>query len=54
MKKIARQEKNLSGKKSVGLKFPQMPSKNAKPLEITPFYPCHFYLQLYKLNQIQN
>jgi hypothetical protein len=27
MKKIARQEKNLPGKKSVDPKFPQMPSK---------------------------
>jgi len=36
-KKLARQEKNLAGKKSVGPKFPQMPSENTKPLEITPF-----------------
>jgi hypothetical protein len=54
MKKIARQEKNLPGKKSVGPKFSQMSRENAKPLENTPFYPCHFYLELCKLHQMQN
>jgi len=53
-KKIARQEKNLPGKKSVGPKFPQMPSENAKPWEIMSFCFCHFYLELCKLHQMQN
>ena len=53
-KKIARQEKNLPWKKSVGPKFPQCQSENAKPLEIMPFYPCHFYLELCKLHQYKN
>ena len=43
-----------SREKSVGPKFPQMPHENTKPLEITPFYPCHFYLELCKLHQMQN
>jgi hypothetical protein len=53
MKKIARQEKNLPEEKSVGPKFPHMLSENAKPLEITSFYRCHFYLELCKLHQMQ-
>ena len=40
--------------KSVDPKFPQIPSENAKLLEIMPFYPCHFYLKLCKLHQIQS
>jgi hypothetical protein len=46
-------KKTFRGKKC-GPKISSMPSKNAKPLEITPFYLCHFYLELCKLHQIQN
>ena len=44
----------LFGEKKCGPKIPSIPSENAKTLEITPFYPCHFYLELCKLHQIQN
>jgi hypothetical protein len=51
MRRITGDEENCAprekplGEKSVGPKFPQMLSENAKPLEITPFYPCYFYLK---------
>jgi len=53
-RKSRAKEKTFRGKKC-GPKIPSMPSENAKPLEITPFfYPCHFYLELCKLHQMQN
>jgi len=50
----SRAKRKTFREKSVGPKFSQMPHENAKPLEITSFYPCHFYLELCKLHQMQN